>query len=244
MIKFIEELSMNAWPSLQTCLYDGWVLRTSNGYTKRANSINPLYCSSIHLGEKIEYCKEFYRRIGLPTVYKITSDPNLAVLDNRLERLGYKRIDETSLRTIDLDRFNPNDNLGAEVKNEFTEDWFDGYIKCLKIENGSIEKTLKAMLNNIIGESIWVIYRVEGKPVAFGYGVLDKGYVGIYDIFVDELYRGKGYGKAVMNNIILKAKESGANKAYLQVVVGNTVAENLYQKLGFKEIYKYWYRKL
>jgi|LGOV01.1.fsa_nt_gb hypothetical protein len=33
MIRFIEELSMSAWPALQTHLYDGWVLRISKGYT-------------------------------------------------------------------------------------------------------------------------------------------------------------------------------------------------------------------
>ena len=60
MIRFIEELSMSAWPALQTHLYDGWVLRTSNGYTKRANSINLLYESKVDLNLKLQYCKEFY----------------------------------------------------------------------------------------------------------------------------------------------------------------------------------------
>jgi hypothetical protein len=43
----IEELSMNAWPSIQTVLLDGWILRMSNGYTKRANSVNPLYSEPV-----------------------------------------------------------------------------------------------------------------------------------------------------------------------------------------------------
>jgi N-acetylglutamate synthase len=30
--------------------------------------------------------------------------------------------------------------------------------------------------------------------------------------------------------------------AYLQVMLDNPVALNLYDSLGFKEIYKYWYR--
>ena len=47
-----------------------------------------------------------------------------------------------------------------------------------------------------------------------------------------------------MNTILSKSKELGAQRAYLQVVAGNTVAENLYGNLGFKEIYRYWYRKL
>lgn len=39
MIRYIEELSMNAWPSLQTIMYDGWVIILADGYTKRANSV-------------------------------------------------------------------------------------------------------------------------------------------------------------------------------------------------------------
>jgi len=40
-----------------------------------------------------------------------------------------------------------------------------------------------------------------------------------------------------------KAEETGIKKAYLAVVNDNTIAKKIYDKLGFKEIYKYWYRK-
>ena len=45
MIRLIEEHALNAWPPLQTLLLDGWVLRLANGYTRWANSVNPLYAS-------------------------------------------------------------------------------------------------------------------------------------------------------------------------------------------------------
>jgi hypothetical protein len=53
-----EELSINAFPAILTELYDGWVLRYSNGYTYRGNSINPLYSSAIDLKDKIKYCED------------------------------------------------------------------------------------------------------------------------------------------------------------------------------------------
>ena len=43
----IEEVALNAWPSMQHMLYDGWLLRFSNGYTKRANSVNILYAGAL-----------------------------------------------------------------------------------------------------------------------------------------------------------------------------------------------------
>jgi ribosomal protein S18 acetylase RimI-like enzyme len=37
-------------------------------------------------------------------------------------------------------------------------------------------------------------------------------------------------------------KEYSAKCAYLQVVLENVPALNLYSKMGFKERYQYWYR--
>lgn len=36
----------------------------------------------------------------------------------------------------------------------------------------------------------------------------------------------------------------GITTAYLSVVVGNSPAENLYDKLDLSEVCRYWYRKL
>jgi hypothetical protein len=57
MIKKIEEVSINAWPSLQTNIYDRWIIRFAKGYTKRANSINPLYHLGVEVDKKIDYCE-------------------------------------------------------------------------------------------------------------------------------------------------------------------------------------------
>ena len=58
-ILLYEELSLNAWPSLQTQFYDGWVLLYTNGYsyTSRANSVNLLYPSTLDVYEKIAECE-------------------------------------------------------------------------------------------------------------------------------------------------------------------------------------------
>lgn len=58
---------MNTRLSLQTLLYDGWILRSANGYTRRANSINPIYPPEINVNDKIEYCSKLYESKGLRT---------------------------------------------------------------------------------------------------------------------------------------------------------------------------------
>ena len=42
LIKTIEDLSLNAWPSHQIELYDGWILRFSYFYTHRTNSVEQI----------------------------------------------------------------------------------------------------------------------------------------------------------------------------------------------------------
>ena len=42
--------------------------------------------------------------------------------------------------------------------------------------------------------------------------------------------------------MIGKAREQGARYAYLQVVQSNSVAVHLYEKLGYRKLYSYWYR--
>src|SRR5947208_1902118 len=102
MIRFVEELALNAWPCLQTIYYDGWLLRFADGYTRRANSVNPLYTSSIDLGAKIRYCEETYRSRGRDTVFKLTSAAQPENLDSILAEHGYREEALTSVQTLDL----------------------------------------------------------------------------------------------------------------------------------------------
>src|SRR5260221_12454053 len=103
MIRFIEELSLNALPSQQTVYYDGWIVRFANGYTRRANSVNPLYPSTIPLEEKIEYCEALYGSKGQSTIFKLTSAVQPESLPEFLSRRGYIQDALTSVQTASLD---------------------------------------------------------------------------------------------------------------------------------------------
>ncbi|MEM1662333.1 MAG: GNAT family N-acetyltransferase [Desulfurococcaceae archaeon] len=59
----------------------------------------------------------------------------------------------------------------------------------------------------------------------------------IGNVFVHPDYRGRGYGKAVTSAITEDAVKSGA-LAYLQVENTNSIAINIYEKLGYRTIRK------
>jgi ribosomal protein S18 acetylase RimI-like enzyme len=232
---------MNAWPSLQTILYDGWVLRMARGYTKRANSINPLYPAKLDVEEKISHCEKLYARFALPAIFKLVECKKHDFLNKKLETLGYERLDVTSVQVNTGLKITDRLSNSIVVSDDFTDAWINGFVECNKIKTQDVE-TVKAMLRNITGQKIALYKMGEGGVIACGYGVLEHGYVGLFDIVVKSSERGKGYGKEIVTSILSEAKKSGAQRSYLQVVNSNAVAKNLYEKLGYKEQYKYFYR--
>ena len=80
-IQKIEELSLNALPAMQTQIYDGWVIRFADGYTKRANSISPIYTSNENVKKKISNCEQLYFARNDKAVYKVTPQANPINLD-------------------------------------------------------------------------------------------------------------------------------------------------------------------
>jgi GNAT superfamily N-acetyltransferase len=241
----IEELSLSAWPALQTEVYDGWLLRFAEGYTKRSNSVNPLYASTIALEEKVEHCERTYRGRGLPTIFKLLDTEAHKGIDEKLATKGYERLDETSVRVLDLRslyEISSSSSISSiEIGEAFDGEWLDGLCACnLKAQ---IRGTVERVLGNLLSPAIVVKARIDGRIVGCGYGAVERGYVGVFDIIVEKEMRGRGLGEGIVRAILERARSMGTLRAYLQVVSGNVPAENLYTKIGFSEAYRYWYRK-
>jgi ribosomal protein S18 acetylase RimI-like enzyme len=56
----------------------------------------------------------------------------------------------------------------------------------------------------------------------------------IFDVMVNEKFRGKGYGKQLMLLIEEKAREWDLKSIGLHVFAYNKVAKNLYENLGYE----------
>ncbi|WP_245997120.1 GNAT family N-acetyltransferase [Brevibacillus invocatus] len=82
----------------------------------------------------------------------------------------------------------------------------------------------------------------ENEVVACGLGVLDSGYIGLYDIVTDSRCRKQGFGEQLVLHLLQWGRDNGAEISYLQVIADNRPALGLYAKLGYQEVYRYWYR--
>lgn len=241
MIRTLEELAMNAWPALQTMLYDGWVLRFASGYTRRSNSISPIYHSTLPLDEKIPACERIYREKGLKVVYKITSDPALQDLDAYLERQGYQFDAHTSLQVLDLRSYQPVLTPVVSQSETRSEEWITAFMRMSQID-GQNGVTLRQLLDTTLPAQCYASVKVGEEIVACGLGVAQHGFIGFFDIVTDARYRRQGHGQQIMQSLLAWGARRGAHTAYLQVMRNNPPALSLYAKLGFAEAYHYWYR--
>ncbi len=240
-IRLLEELSLNAMPTLEMLHYDGWELRFANGYPRRAHSVQLLYPSLLPLGEKIDFVQAWYAARGQRTVYKLT----LAApegLEAALLARGYVQDAPTSVRTLDLAGFVPRPQSSAEVVMEprLSDAWAQDYAR-LNEENPTRAASTRQLLERVGIDSAFVRLRLGGETVALGRGALDQGWVGFYEIATDARFRQQGWGRQLMLTILRWGIERGARNAYLQVMLNNEPALRLYGGLGFHEQYRYWY---
>lgn len=238
---YLEELSLNAWPALQTLLLDGWVLRFAGGYTRRANSVNPLYAASLPVDEKIAWCEQFYQAQGLPAVFKLTPPAQPATLDADLARHGYRLEARTSVQTLDLHSARFSAPATFAVTETLTEAWFSAFCLLSGTPAGHLAP-MRQLLNLILPSHVFGWIHIDGQPVACGLSVTQAQSIGFYDIVVAPEQRGQGYGRQIMSGLLAHGQQQGAQQAYLQVMLNNQPALGLYAGLGFREAYQYWYR--
>ena len=235
-----EELSMNAHPALQTQLYDGWVLRFANGYTYRANSVNPIYPSEMPIEDKIKYCNELYQTQGLSTVYKLTP-LSLPILDEILAAKGYEKVTPTNVMTKTLTAPETFESKTI-ITEKIDSDWQENYFRLNGFSDDSKMQTAKMIQGNIQNKTFCASIFDNGTTVACGLCVVERGYAGLFDITVDSNYRRQGLGFDICSSLLSHAAKFGAKSAYLQVVADNAPAVALYNKLGFNNCYQYCYR--
>jgi GNAT superfamily N-acetyltransferase len=241
MIRLLEEITINAWPALQTSLYDGWVIRFAGGFSRRSNSIIPLYPSrNMDILEKIRLCEAMYRERGQRTVFKITAASDPRELDLILSDEGYRPEAETAVQTCSLR--NGTGTPGADVLlwDELTEEWIAALCAYNTYEPRHYE-TVRALTRLIHPPRVFASVRRDGKIIACGLGVIRQGFLACFDVVVEKDHRRQGLGKQIMRSLLDWGRRQSATSAFLQVMTNNPVAMAMYTGLGFREEYRYVY---
>lgn len=247
-LKQIEELSLIHWPALNTENMDGWKLRMSNGYTKRANCISTIRSSSKQLHANIAACEQKYMSMKQPTIFKLTpfSEPEL---DETLDKLNYELIDRSLMLTLSLDQLPLEPSIGSSldlsklelcIQEHISLPWLEHYCKLSGVSTAYIP-TMIDMIAAMPGKLMLASCAINGEIAALAMAIVDQDYVGIYDVITAEVYRNQGLCSYLLWHLLQQCKPY-ASSSYLAVVAGNEPAKRVYAKLGYKEAYTYWYR--
>jgi ribosomal protein S18 acetylase RimI-like enzyme len=241
MIRAFEEISMNALPALKSMYYDGWIIRFAKAYSRRANSVNPIYHSTIDVEEKIRRCENLYRSAGQRVIFKLTDAVFPEDLDAELKRRGYEVDAPVSIQTLDLRQVDYGIDNEIIITDEPRQEWEKRFIAMSNTDTRHL-RTMQVMLSRIVPTRGFFSIVRKGEIVACGLAVLQDGYVGLFDILTDPKCRREGLGTRISLSMIAWGRKRGAQTAYLQVMTVNEPALRLYENLGFAEVYKYWYR--
>ncbi|MEO1670945.1 MAG: GNAT family N-acetyltransferase [Cyanobacteria bacterium J06631_2] len=254
-VRTLEELSLNALPCLQQILYDGWILRFADGYTKRANSVTPLYSGAKNpkdLLQKISRCETIYQRLDLKPIFRLTNLPEWSTLDQALSQLGYVSRDTVSVQIKPIktgDRRNQkllnskplNNTPELTIETELSSEWLDHFVHGanLPIQHW---QSLSTMLSIIPNPTCYAYLKERHRFCSCGLGVLENNYLGIFFFVTAKKQRRQGYASQLIHAMTDWGQANGATQVYLQVETANQPGINLYNKLGFTEIYQYFYR--
>lgn len=235
-------MSLNAWPSHQMELYDGWILRFSYFYTHRTNSVEQFGTSTLPWSVKIPYCESRYQRWQTPTIFKIS--PLVSEdFDYMLENRGYEIQHTTNVMYLDLANARINYKFSdVTLDDHVSDEWIHSLFALKNTTDPNHLRVVPSMYAAIPKDTICAHITKDGKVIATGLGVIDRNYVGLYAIHVHDDYRHQGYARQICTAILNEARNRGLTSSYLQVVDGNTDARKLYEAIGYSFLYQYWFR--
>lgn len=247
-IKQFQEFLMNALPAEQYFFLNGWILRFTKGVTYRANSVIPLnYTGDSALIENdIEMVETAYKAFNLPTIFTMPECFEPKELYEALKNREYIEQAHTnamimSIQNLDLN--DTNNQINYEIHGERVAD-FSSLLEKYTKRNNYQQKIIKEITKRIIiPKKKFVIAKLDGETIGTLMGVLNPyGYLYISDVFVIPEFRRQKIASSMLKIIIKDwAISNGVEKIWLQVELKNHNALKLYEKLGMKKLYGYYY---
>jgi GNAT superfamily N-acetyltransferase len=236
----VEETCLNAWPALREVLLDDWLLRFSEGLTRRANSANPLRPAS---RSALRECEALYRRQGLPTIYRVLSLIGRSV-DEQLAAAGYTREGDSSVLYGAIDDVDARPDADVRIVGTATPEWF-GAMAALQSHTIEQARTYRRIIDQIAIPAAFAALSANGEIVALAYGAIHNALLCYESVVTDRRCRRHGYGRRIITSLAAWARENGAQGACLEVESGNIPARALYKVIGLnQELYRYHYRRL
>jgi ribosomal protein S18 acetylase RimI-like enzyme len=239
LILGLESRLLNAWPSFDYQAYDGWILRLAAGYSKRANSVAPFWPGAALDGALVDHMVARFVEANVRPTFRLNG-LEAPEVDPLLAARGFDEVEPTHVLAAptggecDVDS---EVTLESRVSRQWVREASEAYGG-----DKADDAALMGIVSRIRQKAAFATLRLDDRSVAWGLGVVERGYVGLYDLVVAPDLRGIGLGRRVALSLMAWGCTQEARTAYLQVREENEIARALYGALGFRLAYRYTHR--
>ncbi len=247
-----ERRAVAAWPPREAEPLGEWLLRASDGYSGRANSVLAVGDPGLPVAEALARVSEFYRAHDLPAWAQVVvgSDEQAALEDagwvparpGEADTL-FQLVSVSAARRVVRRRL-PGDVPPTRVTDRVDDAWLADDAHALAhleaarpILDGPAEVGFVTVTEPGGGGVV-----AKGR-VARGSGTVpgDQDWACLTNVWVSPDHRRRGLGTTVVATMLDWAAERGVTTAYLQVRGDNPGAVTAYERLGFVTHHAYRY---
>lgn len=233
----LEAHAVDAWPATVTERDDGgWVLRATPGLDRGRSNHALTPCRGLSADEipgAIARVEAFAAAHGLRPGIQVSPRSLHGTLEAELDRRGWGA--RWPVLVLAAERDEALWSASAEVQrfDQATPAWLSTWARC---EPGrDVEAHARTVFSVLAGRATFA----RLGDAAVGIAVESDGLVGLFCLAVDPARRRGGLGTALVQALLAASR---AAVAYLQVEESNAPAVALYQRLGFRDAYRYCHR--
>lgn len=231
----LDPLAVESWPARRAQMVDGWLLRFSDGYSSRSNSVSPLDYRGISLERGVAQVEAAYRHERLAPQFQISPASEPQGLELFLLKRGYIAKPPTAFMIAEargMADAGPVRVLGSADAD---------FVRLTRESSHSLadgDERLTTLARIELPKAFFTVHDRD-TAVACGASVATGDWASVYVMRTTPAHRDRGHGKSVLGAIAAWALAQGASNLYLQVDEANAPARRLYARAGFRDGYRY-----
>ena len=246
----LEKVMAKGWQALDRGGLGDWVLRSSEGFTGRANSALVVGDPSLPIDKAIDFVEKWYAERGRPPIFQVPGErgfaldgiPAAAALLERGYAVGGGRDDwQRVLVMTGLSAAIPpltGDSVPVTADAELKLDWLMSYGEQRTVVPGATE----AVLTGSDGQLFLSVTAPEtGRIIALARMAIHPGWAGVFGLWVHPDHRRQGLATTIVSAIAMVARENNMPAIYLQVSADNSEGVAFWEGLGFGVHHEYTY---
>jgi hypothetical protein len=164
----LESRLLNAWPSFDYQLYDGWVLRLANGYSKRANSATPFRPDIGLDDELLDYMIARFVEANVRPTFRLNG-VEAPDADALLKQRGFKEIEPTHVLTAPIRNGDCEADPEVSLEPQVSKRWVRAAAESYGGDK-SDDETLMRIVSRIRQKAAFATLSLDDRPVAWGLG--------------------------------------------------------------------------